>query len=153
MRVRRLLLVLVAIVVVACGPDAAHYAAVLDELHVPAAWELARATIKAPGGEIDCTPLWGTGGCPSVARSYLVAGKPVDAYPAARQLLVNAGFHIDQESGPMCNVPPSGPACVIWGSRGGDFVLFGLFNPGDGPSGLVIAQNDRFIVSVTAQGK
>ncbi len=153
MRARRLLLFLVAIVVVACGPDAAHYTAVLDDLHIPAAWQLAHTTVEAPGAEIDCTPLWGTGGCPSVARIYLVAGKPVAAYPEAKQMLVSAGFTLDLDSGPTCDVPPSGPACVLFGVRGSDRVLVSLYNPGEGPSGLGIAANDRVIVSVTAEGK
>jgi hypothetical protein len=153
MRVRRFLLVLVAIVLVACGPDAAHYTAVLDGLHIPAAWQLARTTVEAPGGEIDCTSLFGTGACPSVARIYLVAGKPVDAYPDAKQMLVSAGFTLDLDSGAKCDQPPSGPACVLFGFRGSDRVLVGINNPGEGASGLGIVANDRFVVSVTAQGK
>jgi hypothetical protein len=153
MRVRRLLLFLVAVVVVACGPDAAHYEAVLDELHVPDAWQLARTTVEAPGADIDCTPLWGTGACQSVARYYLVAAKPVDAYPGAKQMLSAAGFVLDYDSGPACDLTPGGPACELSGVRASDAIRISINNSGEGASGLGIAEQDRIVVEVTAEGK
>jgi hypothetical protein len=116
------------------APDAAHYEAVIDGLAIPTDWELARTIVKAPGGLDDCAPIFP--GCPSVARYYLVPGKPVGTYPVAKQILTGAGFEIEQESGLIATatwrrgVPPSEPdRCNprvatepdddrrIWGSR------------------------------------
>lgn len=152
MRGMRLLPIVVAILLVGCGgPDAAHYEAVLDELPIPAAWELVQTTVRAPGGEIDCARIFSS--CPSVARYYLVAGNPIDAYPDAKQMLAAAGFTLDLDTGPKCDLPPTGPACVLQGRRDSDVVRVAINNPGDDADGLGIAEKDRSIVNVMAEGK
>jgi hypothetical protein len=161
--VRRSLPAIVAAVLVlaSCrlGPGADHYAAVLDGLRIPAGWELAHTTVMVPGGpdrrvdpsrprdDIDCFE----GECPSVTRYYFVSGTPATAYPDARQLLVDAGFDIDQESGPACNVPPSGPVCGMSGSRGGDYVRVSLYNPGDDINAAFISDPLRTLIEFVAR--
>lgn len=68
-------------------------------------------------------------------------------------MLSATGFTLDLDSGPKCDLPPTGPACVLFGVRGSDRVLVSLNNPGEGASGLGIAADDRIIVEVTAEGK
>ncbi len=154
MRGRRLLTVVVAVLVVACsGPNAAHYEAVLDELSIPSTWELADTTVRAPGGEIDCAPFL-TSYCPSVARYYLVdAGAAIDAYGKAKQLLIEAGFEIQNEFLPKCDTSTSGAACTVVAALDSDVVELAVYNPGEDTEGLGIAQKGRSIVRVTARGR
>lgn len=143
----------VAALVFGCGggPDAAHYEAVLDELEVPAAWELVHTQMRAPGTEDDCSTLFPS--CPSVARFYLVDGEPIDAYPVAKQVVLDAGFELDEEIGPDCNLPPGGAACVFYAVRGKDFIRVSILNPGDDLDGLGIAEPDRTTVRMTAESE
>lgn len=54
-----LLAIAVAIGVPGCeGLDVAHYQTVLDELAIPADWELAHASSEAPSGLDDCAPIF-----------------------------------------------------------------------------------------------
>ena len=154
MRGNWLLAMLVAVLVVACsGPNAAHYEAVLDELSIPAGWELVHTTVRAPGGEIDCAPIL-TSYCPSVARYYLVdAGAAIDAYRKAKQLLIDAGSEIQDEFLPTCDTSTSGAACTVVAALDSDIVEVAVHNPGDDTDGLGIAQKGRSIVRVTARGK
>jgi hypothetical protein len=63
--------------------DPAPHVAVLDELHLPAGWEVARTDAQRG-------PLFG----PRAMRYYLVDAEPVDAATALRQALTAAGFAI-----------------------------------------------------------
>jgi hypothetical protein len=159
MRARRLLAIVITILVVACsGPDAAHYEAVLDGLHLPAGWELVHTTIMRSGGpdtridpsrsqdDIACD----IGHCPSVARYYLVEGKPADAYPEARQSAIDAGFEIGRETGPKCDLPPGGDACDLNATKGSDELLITLYKPGDGSDGVGVADAGKFVIRIIA---
>ena len=151
MRGKRLLTVLVAVFVLGCGgPDAAHYEAVLDELSIPASWELARTVVNAPGGLEDCVP--GFGPCPSVFRYYLVAGDPIDAYPEAKQMVVAAGFSIDPEYYPQCEGGGM-PACAFVAVRDSDALTVGLFDPGRDPEALGIAKEGFSLIRIIADQK
>lgn len=140
------------VVVAGCsGPTASHYQAVLDEMNVPAGWELARETVKTPDGPNACASL--LPGCPSVTRYYLVAGTPAAAYPAAKQLITEGGFTVDQEFDPACDAPPSAAACAIRASRGDEGLLVSLYNPGDDFDNIGVAVPDRSLVRIIAAQK
>jgi hypothetical protein len=130
------------------GPDASHYQAVLDELAVPAGWELAHEAVKAPGGSDPCASLLPE--CPSVTRYYLVPGSPVDAYPGAKRMVTDAGFKIDLDTGPACDAPPGSSACALAGARDDDLIRVSIYKPGSDIQGLATKPPDRTIVLVTA---
>ena len=120
--------IVVALVVVGCGgPGVSHYAAVLDEV-VPAGWELAEESVGAPVVFDNCMPM--VPECPSVDRYYLVPGAPVDAYLGAKEALSEAGYVLDQDSGPECDGVPGGPMCFLGGDRGDDSVHVSIYPPG-----------------------
>lgn len=147
-----MLTIVIAVLVMGCGgPNAAYYESLLDDLAIPPTWELVHTTVQEPGGLNDCAPVFQ--GCPSVTRYYLVAGKPVDAYPEAKQVLATAGFSLDLDSGPECDLPPNGPACDLFGVRDSDHVRIAINNPGDDIDSLGIARDDRSIVQVAAEEK
>lgn len=148
------LLAVVAVLVFGCvapGPDVAHYKAVLDELAIPADWELVHTTLMTPDTEPGCSTFMGD--CPSVTRYYLVDGEPKGAYAVAKQVALDTGFEIDQEIAPDCHLPPSGAACVFNAGRGSEMIRVNLYNPGEDLAGLGIAEPDRSLVLITAVGK
>jgi hypothetical protein len=150
---KQLLAVALAMLLVGCGPGADHYEAVLDELSIPAGWDLAHVTVRAPGGEIDCAAIL-TSYCPSVARYYLVdVGAAIDAYRKAKQLLLDAGLEIQDEFLPTCDTSTSGAACTVVAALDSDVVEVAVYSLGDDTEGLGIAQKGRSIVRVTARGK
>lgn len=162
--VRRLLLLLV-VILAACssGPDVSHYTAVLNGLKIPAGWELIHTTIRRPGGphreiqpgrpsdEIQCDATFGA--CPTVTRYYLVAGRPVDAFPKGKQVIVDAGFQVASEFGPNCRLLPSSPACGLTAVRDSDLIDMTLYNPGDDFDGVGVAARGRSLIRIVAEGK
>ena len=156
------MLVVIAAMAASCagGPDISHYAGVLDQLTIPAGWELVHTTLRAPGGgdkdvdpsrptdTIGCSGLFGE--CPSIVRYYLVGGQPVDAYTAAKQVMLDAGFDAQSDSGPTCDEPSGGPICMLSGTRESDNVRLTINRPGDDPNGLVPFGDDRFLVVIKA---
>jgi hypothetical protein len=82
-----------------------------------------------------------------------VDGKPVDAYPVAKQILIGAGFGIDEELGPACDLPPSSAACVLVAARDSDLLQVSVFNPGDDFEGLGIAKEGRSLIRILAERK
>jgi len=105
MRAKRLLPVLAALVglplavwtcvVIVYNPS--HYIAVVDELAVPASWELAHTEIKAPGLDA-CVPIFGN--CPSVTRYYLLDADPGEVVAAAKEIVRASGFTVDVRVAP-----------------------------------------------------
>lgn len=164
MRIRRLLVLLV-VILAACssGPDVSHYTAVLDGLKIPAGWELIHTTIRRPGGpdreiqpgqpsdEIQCDATFGP--CPTVTRYYLVAGRPVDAFPKGKQVIVDAGFQVASEFGPNCELLPSSPGCGLTAVRDSDLIDMTLYNPGDDFDGVGVAAQGRSLIRIVAEGK
>jgi hypothetical protein len=137
------------LVVIGCGgPGVSHYAAVLDEV-VPAGWELAEESVGAPVVFDNCMPL--VPECPSVDRYYLVSGAPVDAYLGAKEALSDAGFVLDQDSGPECDGTPGGPMCFLGGDRGHDSVHVSIYPPGSDVD-LEDPPPDRTILVIRSTG-
>lgn len=132
------------------GRDLSHYVALIDELSVPANWELVRETISEPGGENGCSRL--NPGCPSITRVYLADEKPVAVFPIAQEILTSADLEIEQAIAPTCDAPPSGAACFVVGGRDSDSVRISIFNPGAEQGGHGIADPTRSLVVVTADG-
>ena len=149
----RILIALLAGIVVGCGstPGPEHYEDLLDALSVPASWELAHTDVRTPDSETGCSTFMGN--CPRVSRTYLVPGDPVDIYPVAKRLLTGAAFAIGLDTGPECDTPPSASACAIHGDLGEDTISVSIFNPGEDPTGLGIADEGRSIVLVGAYPK
>ncbi len=135
-----------ALLVGACysGPDAAHYTAILDELHVPAGWQLAKSDVYSPDEADPCSPSFSKT-CPGASRSFLVDGDATKAYAQAKDVISAAGFAVDEEFTPDCTGPPSGSACNFFASRNGDQLSVSVFHSAadvgleDGVPGAVVA--------------
>lgn len=142
--------VLPVVVLLGCRPDASHYAAVLDEVRIPATWEFVTTVVNAPsGGDIGCTP-YATDNCPSVSRYYFV---PTDsalvAYEEAKGLVAAAGFVPVKEHFAACDAPPTGAACGESTKRDDDFLDVGVFRPGENAGLVVRARQGAAIVVLT----
>lgn len=147
-----MLVPLVAALALGCGgPDAAYYQGVLDELPVPSSWELVQTVVRAPGAELNCSPIVNDP-CPSVLRYYLVDGQPTDAYPPAKQMLEAAGFAIEEEFDPECD-SPNAVACVVVAARAEEQLRVNLYYPGEDQDGLGLAKEGRTLIRITASGK
>jgi hypothetical protein len=141
-----------ALLVVGCGrPSVDYYRSILDELPIPAGWDLATETVRAPGTATTCATI--LPGCPAVARYFLSDGLPTDVFPVARQLITEAGFSIYLESTTGCKSPPESPACFVFGTRGDDELSINLYNPGNDPDSVGVASDDRTMLRVTASPK
>jgi hypothetical protein len=139
-----------AALILAPGPSAADYEAALDELAIPADWELAHTTVEATGTLGGCMRLMNLN-CPSVTRYYLVDGEATATYDALTESLTSAGFEIDQEFGPQCDLPPSGPLCSVLVSRRDVSVHANVNRPDSGDDGLGFREQDRLIVRLLAR--
>lgn len=162
MRGHRPLLAAIAALVLGCGgADPAHYTEVLDELSVPPSWNLIHTTVMRSGGvdkavdpsrsqdDIACD----VGPCPAVIRYYLVAAQPRDAYPSARQMVLDAGFEITSETGPTCDQPVGMAACELNGVKGGDGLQVTFYNPGQGSAGVGMSDPKQSLIRVMARLK
>jgi len=150
---------LFAILLAGCGQGPEHYVGVLDELSVPADWQLVYLVVDAPGAPDvsgdpgvprkleDCALI----SCPWVARYYLIDGQPIDIYPTATALLTDAGFKVTSELTAGCDRPETGLGCGVKGALDGDEVWVSIFHPGEDPAGLGIADRDKSMVRVLAQ--
>ena len=150
------LLARVAVLAVACVasvPDAAHYQAVLHDLAVPPAWDLALSKVITPDTEPNCGGLFGD--CPRAFRYYLVDGETgSDAYAEAKAMVIAAGFEVEQEFRPNCDAdPPRTPACGFSASRDSDGLQVSLFNPGEDPDNVGVADPDRMQVRLITKPK
>ena len=136
-----------AVLVLAPGPSAAEYEAALDDLDVPPAWEIAKTTVKATGTLGGCTRFF-DGYCPSVTRYSFADGQPSEVFATAKEMLQGAGLTIDREFNPLCDTPPSAPACSFNASSDTIEIDVNVYNPGDG-DGLVDERPDRVLVRMT----
>lgn len=147
-----MLVALLGVLLMACasGPPASHYVDLLDELRIPAGWELAHTTVWEPFGEFDCNAL--VDHCPAVDRYYLVGGLPADAYPGVRQMTIEAGMEIEQEHDPGCPGLRGNDrlACYLITVRGSDLVYLRLYEPGVDPNELGIARPRHFVIQLSA---
>jgi hypothetical protein len=121
-----------AFVVAACytGPNAAHYATVLDGLDIPSDWTQAGTELRGPGGDVDCSPMF-TGTCPAAARYYFVDADPADVLAQAEAMATAAGFEVDQVYFPECDGAPSGPACTLNASLDPNDLQVNIHNRGE----------------------
>jgi hypothetical protein len=150
---RRVIIVLVVTAtVLGCvsGPDLSHYVEIIDKIPIPQGWQLVHTQNADPAVDDGCSRLFPS--CPSVMRWYLADGEPSDLYPPSKQLLRDAGFSIRQEIAPDCDTPPSAAACGLVADAGEDVVRINLFNAGEDPAGLGIADPARSLVLVVADG-
>src|SRR5678815_2612861 len=94
--------VVIAVLVGGCsnGPSASHYAAVLDELIIPAGWELADTVVSELGGKVPCENIFGS--CPAVFRYYLVSGRSAAAFLEIKEMVTDAGFELTEVLEPGC---------------------------------------------------
>ena len=131
------------------GPGAVYYGELLESLAVPPGWELAHTRLReGMFGPNPCGP--GDFSCPSAHHYFRVSGQPSDAYPAARQLLIDAGFEIVRENVP-CGDPRHGPAaCRIEAARGADIAVAYLIEPGLDLDELGIAREGFSIIELRA---
>lgn len=132
--------------------DVARYQAVLDDFAVPDGWELALTKSVTPDTTPNCGGLFGD--CPRAYRYYLAPGAGADIYAAAKAMVTNAGFELDQEIRPTCDGdPPRTPACGIIASRDSDLLQVSVFNAGEDPDDVGVAANDRMQVRLIAKPK
>jgi hypothetical protein len=140
------LTVLVAVLVLACGgPDAARYAATLDEIAVSEDWEAARTIVHAPGGDIDCTPT-PFSDCPYVVRFYIVDGTQVDTYQELLAAVTLSGFTLQREFDPECDGQTD--PCGFTALREADQIFVAVYPPGR-DDGTGVARADRVTARVT----
>jgi hypothetical protein len=137
----------------ASGPGASHYAAVLDELRIPAGWELAHTTVSEPGAKVPCEPIMGS--CPAVFRYYVVRGQPGAAYLPIKQTVTDAGFRFEEEVEPGCNglEGDDRKACFLVAVRGPDLLYIQVFEPGIDVDELGIGRDGHFVVLLRAYAK
>lgn len=150
-----MLVALLGMLVMACasGPPASHYVELLDELRIPAGWELAYVGVREPGSDFISCETFLSGDCPSVHHYYLVAGHPADAYPATKQMAIGGGFKIDEEYRPGCvdaRPAPGRIECRLVAVRGTDLLYVNLFASGLDVEELGIAKEGHFVIEIRA---
>ena len=144
---------LFAVLILAPGPSAAQMEAVANDLDVPADWQLAHTTIRAPGTLGGCIRLMDQR-CPSVTRYYFAGGPAIDVYGDAKAMLAAAGFEVGQEYGPACDLPPSGEACGFYATAERAIIDISVHNPGSGTGGDGVVTPDpaRATVRLVVRG-
>lgn len=101
------------------APTADHFAAIVDELRVPAGWQSVETVVHGPDEDEPCDPFF-TITCPGAMRSFLVDGDPADAYAQAKEVVTAAGFAITEEFREDCTGASGESACNFFSSRDGD---------------------------------
>ncbi len=123
-------LVLLSIVAVACysGPPASHFVGVLDELVVPAAWQVAETVVRGPDQPDSCDPAFTTT-CPAAARFFVFDDAGIDrAYGDAMHAVTSAGFSSTDEGLNGCPAGTSGGRpCGFFAARATDRIHVGVF--------------------------
>ena len=140
-----------AVVFAGCygGPGVDHYVGVLDSLAIPADWELVETVRRGPGEDFACEPLV-TSTCPGAARWYALGGDVTAALVAARQMVEDSGYRVDDVDYPACDAPPSGSACTLFASRDADRVSMSIYPPGQ-TTGLDNPPELDVVIRITAQ--
>lgn len=105
----RAFLVAVAVLMAACGGDAAPLQAAVDSISVPPNWQVAKSVVQGNGG---CIAL-ATENCPSIFRYYTADGALPELFFQARDALVGAGFAITHERSPNCDPLTNGSPCSM----------------------------------------
>jgi hypothetical protein len=135
------------------GPGASHYGAVLDELTIPAGWELADTVVSEPGGKVPCETILGS--CPAVLRYYLVSGQPAGAFSEIKEMVTDAGFELTEVLEPGCPGLRANDrlACYLIAIRGPDLLNIHVYKPGIDPDELGIAREGHFVVLLRTYAK
>jgi len=110
------------------GPNADHFVAVVDELDVPAGWQVAETVVRGPDQAERCNPGL-SNDCPAAIRTYLVEADVAGAHSQAKDVVTAAGFSIMDEATSGCSSGSStGPPCGFFADRGSDQLYVGVFH-------------------------
>ncbi len=110
------------------GPGPDHFVAILDELVVPADWQVVQTVTRGPGEERECDPSFSTQ-CPTAIRWFTLSDGLVQGYAQAKEVVANAGFAIGEEAPEPCSDAVSrGNFCGFWASRGPDTLMVTVFH-------------------------
>lgn len=150
---RALLAIALTVALTGCAfANVARYQAILDDLAAPDGWELVLTKVVTRDTKPNCGSLFGD--CPRALRYYLASGAGADIYAAAKAMVTNTGFEIDQETRPTCDaVPPRTPACGIIASRDSDLLQVNIYNAGEDPDDVGVAATDRMQVRLISKSK
>ncbi|MGK2850211.1 MAG: hypothetical protein ACSLFN_04780 [Candidatus Limnocylindrales bacterium] len=120
-----------ALVLAGCyvGPGPEHYVAIVEELDVPAGWQLAKSNVFGPDEDDPCEPFTSLT-CPGAGRFFVVDGDAANAYAQAKAVVVAPGFAITEEFRVDCTGGSSGSACSFFASRDGDQLTVSVFHSG-----------------------
>jgi len=141
---------LIATVVLGCAVDASNYTAILDDLAFPDDWAIARTIVRAPGAELDCTPTFMSGPCPSVTRYYHTDQTQVAAYDAAVAVVSDAGFEIARE--PSCD--GTSGLCAFVVTKGDVRLSVNVYPPGEDDGTLRdVAKPGLVLIRMITEGK
>jgi hypothetical protein len=104
------------------GPSADHFVAIVDELHVPAGWQVAETVVRGPDQPDYCDPGL-SNECPAAIRFFVTEGDIDAAYDQAKGFASVAGFTISDEGTKGCASGSSnGPPCAFFAERGDDML-------------------------------
>lgn len=136
-----------ALLLAGCAADPSRYATALDDLGVPATWDLVGqgTTGQRLGGCLSPDAP-----CPRVDYYFLAPGDVAGAYAALKERLGARGWTIEEEFHPDCSGQPSGAACAVV-ARTDDLEIDGdVYLPGQDPGGLGVGRADRVVIRVSA---
>jgi hypothetical protein len=124
------LMLATTLLLIACytGPSAGHFVAVVDELDVPAGWQVAETVVRGPDQVERCDPGL-SNDCPAAIRTYLVEADVAGAHRQSKDVITGAGFSITDEATSGCSSGSStGPPCGFFAERGSDHLYVGVFH-------------------------
>jgi len=109
------------------GPGPEHFVAIVDELDVPAGWDVAETVVRGPDEDDSCDTAFSSS-CPGAIRSFVVEGDAAAAYAQATDVVTAAGFTVTEELIPEellpdCRGALSRSACSFRASREGDQIF------------------------------
>jgi len=78
------------------GPGPEHFVAIVDELDVPAGWDVAETVVRGPDEDDSCDTAFSSS-CPGAIRSFVVEGDAAAAYAQATDVVTAAGFTVTEE--------------------------------------------------------
>lgn len=111
------------------GPGPEHYVAIVEELDVPAGWQLAKSNVFGPDEDDPCEPFTSLT-CPGAGRFFIVDGDAANTYAQAKDVVSAAGFAITEEFKRGCTGAQGGSACSFFATRDGDQLTVSVFHSG-----------------------
>lgn len=110
------------------GPAADHFLAVIEELDMPAQWQVVETVVRGPGQGDACNPGI-TSECPAAIRFFVLDDGRAGAYADARDAVSAAGFRITDEYVNGCPASSrGGRQCGFFAARGADLLYVGVFD-------------------------